>query len=283
MISEMKRWRQRTVPCLPFGKLLVGDQMKITVLVENTTQGDLGTEHGLSLYIETGSHRVLFDTGQTDLFAENARKLGIRLETVDLAVLSHGHYDHGGGLRKFFEINQKAPVYISRYAFEPHYGADGKYIGLDNSLERNSRFLFTEGITKIGDGLTLYDCNDKERCDSIDAGGLYTEREKKRIQDDFCHEQYLLLEENGKKILISGCSHKGIVNIEEWFHPDVLIGGFHLFRLDADEKLQPIAQYLNSFPTIYYTCHCTGMEQYQYLSKYMDNLHYASAGQTIII
>lgn len=98
--------------------------MQITVLAENTaTDERFGKEHGLSLYIQTSCQNILFDMGQTELFLENARKLNIDLGEVDVAVLSHGHYDHGGGLSAFMEINGKAKVYVSRYAFEPHYRA----------------------------------------------------------------------------------------------------------------------------------------------------------------
>ena len=82
--------------------------MRITCLAENTACNGFEAEHGLSLYIETNGNRILFDMGQTDLFSGNAEKLGIDLNTVDFAVISHGHYDHGGGLRKFLEINQKS-------------------------------------------------------------------------------------------------------------------------------------------------------------------------------
>jgi 7,8-dihydropterin-6-yl-methyl-4-(beta-D-ribofuranosyl)aminobenzene 5'-phosphate synthase len=103
--------------------------------MENTScREDLACEHGLRLYIETENHKILFDAGQSAAFAENAEKLGVDLRKVDLAVLSHGHYDHGGGLERFLEINQKAPVYVSSYAFEPHYSANG-YIGLDLQLQ----------------------------------------------------------------------------------------------------------------------------------------------------
>ena len=93
--------------------------MKITALVENTVSGQraeqlgLGREHGLSLYIEACGHRILFDMGQSDLFARNAAALGVDLAAVDLAVLSHGHYDHGGGLARFLELNGAAPVYLT--------------------------------------------------------------------------------------------------------------------------------------------------------------------------
>ena len=134
--------------------------MQITALVENTSQDKkFGTEHGLSLYIEAGFQKILFDMGQSGLFADNAKVLGISLSDVTIAVLSHGHYDHGGGLAKFLEINKKAPVYISRYAFEGHYNGTEKYIGLDRNLRGNERLIYTDDIVSIGKGLMLYSCN----------------------------------------------------------------------------------------------------------------------------
>lgn len=129
--------------------------MKITSLTENTCKTGLPSEHGLSLYIETEEHTILFDMGQTDLFARNAEQLGADLEKVDIAVLSHGHYDHGGGLKKFLELNHTAPVYLSRYAFEPHYNGTEKYIGLDPSLAENRRLIFTDKVTETGEGIRL--------------------------------------------------------------------------------------------------------------------------------
>lgn len=87
--------------------------MKITTLVENTTTcSALGFEHGLSLYIEAAGKTILFDSGASELFAVNAEKLGIDLQRVDAAVLSHGHYDHSGGLKTFFTKNTHAPLYV---------------------------------------------------------------------------------------------------------------------------------------------------------------------------
>jgi len=76
--------------------------MLIKALVENTTiTDDLGCEHGLSLYIETAKHKILFDVGASELFFQNAKKFGVNIADVDFLVISHGHYDHGGGLKAF--------------------------------------------------------------------------------------------------------------------------------------------------------------------------------------
>jgi 7,8-dihydropterin-6-yl-methyl-4-(beta-D-ribofuranosyl)aminobenzene 5'-phosphate synthase len=112
--------------------------------------------------------------------------------------------------------------------------------------------------------------------------------EGKMVQDDFRHEQYLLIREGGRRILISGCSHKGILNIMDWFRPDVLIGGFHFMNIDPDEEGREIlsqrADALLSYPAVYYTCHCTGVPQYEYLKTLMgDRLHYLSCGQALTL
>ena len=258
--------------------------MRITALAENTSVSDnFGAEHGLSLYIETDKHNILFDMGQTALFSENAEKLGIDLSMVDIAVLSHGHYDHGGGLKKFLSINDKAPVYINRYAFEPHYNGKEKYIGLDISLQDNERIIFTDGFYEIGQGLTLHSCNDRPKNIELGSLGLNMLINDRLLPDDFRHEQYLLIEENGRRILISGCSHKGILNIAEWFKPDVLVGGFHFSKLPLDDTLKGYAEFLNGFDTKYYTCHCTGTEQFSFMKKSIEKLCYLSTGESIIV
>lgn len=255
--------------------------MKITALTENTSKFGLPVEHGLSLYIELADKKLLFDTGQSSLFSENAERLKIALGEVDTAVLSHGHYDHGGGLKKFLEINKKAPVYMSKFAFEPHFNGE-KYIGLDTDLNRD-RFIFTDGVTKISEGLTLYSCNEMEKKVEFGSFGLNMFKNGKLVPDDFRHEHYLLIEENGKRTLISGCSHKGIINIVNRFKPDALVGGFHFSKIPPGEKLKSYAEILNAYNTDYYTCHCTGEEQFKFMKKYMKRLNYISAGETIEI
>lgn len=256
--------------------------MKITALVENTsTTPDIGAEHGLSLYIETKDHRILFDTGQSNLFEENAKRLSIDLSSVDFVVLSHGHYDHCGGLKRFLEINDHAPVYLSKYAFEPHYNGTEKYIGIDTELKNSDRLIFTDGNYDICEGISLKNYED-ESSGAI-TSNLNTLVNGVFVLDDFRHEHYLMIEENGKKILLSGCSHKGIMNIVNKIKADVIIGGFHFSTLPTDGTLENYAKYLALFDIEYHTCHCTGVEQYEFMKQFIKRLHYLSAGKTIEI
>lgn len=78
--------------------------MKIISLVENNSESGLKTKHGLSLYIETDLHKILFDLGPDDTLFENAAKRNIDISKVDIVVISHGHSDHGGALKKFWDI-----------------------------------------------------------------------------------------------------------------------------------------------------------------------------------
>ena len=253
--------------------------MKIVTLMENTScREDLCCEHGLSLYLETGSRKILFDAGQSAAFADNAEALGVDLRKVDFAVLSHGHYDHSGGLGKFLETNESAPVYVSQWAFEPHYETDGRYVGVDLSLQESSRIRYVAEKTVLAEGITLF----RLATAPMDTAGLLVEENGVRIPDDFRHEQYLLLEEVGKRILISGCSHKGILNIMEAFRPDILIGGFHFMKITEEEKLEAAAKKLLAYDTVYYTGHCTGQKQYDCLKNIMgDRLHYISTGTVL--
>ena len=211
--------------------------LKIMALVENTVPEDLaaqlglGKEHGLSLYIEACGHKILFDMGQSGLFARNAAALGVDLAAVDLAVLSHGHYDHGGGLARFLELNSTAPVYLNEHAFEPHYHGAERYIGLDPALAASPRLHLTGEEAVLAPGLTLAACSRQPRRYDLGSFGLTVQEGGAFQPEDFRHEHYLLIEEAGRRVLISGCSHKGILNIVDWFRPDVLVGGFHFSGL----------------------------------------------------
>lgn len=264
--------------------LLWGELMKIVTLIENTTsREDLLYEHGLSLYIEACGKKILFDSGASGAFADNAEALGIHLEDVDLAVLSHGHNDHSGGFLRFLGWNPAAPVWLRPEALLPCHNGSGEYIGLAPALQKSSRLRMAAHVQPIGEGLTLYSCNTMEKVVPIDSAGLTVRGEAGFSPDRFLHEQYLLIEEEGKRVLISGCSHKGILNITRWFRPDVLIGGFHYMRVDpSDPMLESAANTLLTYPATYYTGHCTGQAQFDAMKKIMaDRLLYLSTGTVI--
>lgn len=257
--------------------------------MENTAwKPDFLAEHGLSLYLETAHHNVLFDSGQSANFAENAARCGIDLREVDIAILSHGHYDHGGGLSHFLQQNDKASVYVSGKAFGQYYHGTEKYIGIAQNLKDSGRLIFTEDVCKIDDELELCSCNSYRKIRPIDSAGLMEKTATGFVDDTFLHEQYLVIHDDDRKIAFSGCSHKGILNIMDWLQPDIFVGGFHFMKqkiVDGENVvLEEAAQKLLDYPTKYYTCHCTGLEQYQYLKERMgERLSYLSAGEEIVL
>lgn len=263
--------------------------MKICALMENTPyEPRFAAEHGLSLYIETDRHKILFDTGASGAFADNARLLGVDLSQVEMAILSHDHYDHGGGIARFLELNDHAPLYLSGKAFGKRYDSEGKYIGIDSALRKSGRLRFVGDFLALDDQLSLYSCNDREEHYPLDSAGLLEERDGVHRPDRFLHEQYLMIRENGKKVLISGCSHKGILNIMDWLEPDVLIGGFHFMKQEITPQGNPVldqaSEVLNGHRATYYTCHCTGLEPFRYLKERMgDSLQYLASGQVITV
>lgn len=260
--------------------------MKIVTLIENTAaREDLQAEHGLSLYIEACGKKILFDAGESGAFWDNGEKLGIDLTQVDIAILSHGHSDHCGGFLRFLQGNDRAGIWVRPEARGSYHNRSGFCISMDPELKYSKRLSLAGDQEKIGEGLTLYSCNDREKVVPIDSAGLTLCRGGICYPDDFLHEQYLLIEEEGKRVLISGCSHKGILNLARWFSPDVLIGGFHYMRVDpADPMLEAAARQLLTYPTCYYTGHCTGSEQYDRMKKIMaDKLQSLSTGTAIHI
>lgn len=274
--------------------------MRIISLVENT-EGALGcgTEHGLSLWIETGSHKILMDTGASDLFEKNAEKLGIDLSPADIAVISHGHNDHGGGLARFLEINRKAPVYIRESAFGEYYSIRNDrpvYIGLDGSLKENSRIIPVSGDYEIEPGLFLFSGVSLYRPMYHTNDHLKQKENGRLIRDAFMHEQYLVIRENGISVLFSGCAHRGILNILEEYRkrygkePDYVISGFHTMnhsRGYTDEEIHDIittAQELKKTNTVFYTCHCTGTGPYEAMKAIMhEQLNYLHCGEELVL
>ena len=271
--------------------------MIIKALVENTsTSKEFKSIHGLSLYLETQKHKILFDLGPGKLFLKNAQKMKVNIEDIDIVIISHGHFDHGGALKTFLKINKKAKIYIKDTAFEDYYTSllcFKIYVGLDKGLQDNNRIIFTKDYLKIDDEIELFSNVTQKQFLPSTNNKLYKKSGKKFVQDTFVHEQNLILKQNNSYTLIAGCAHNGIVNImdkaEDIIGVEInkVISGYHLFQLslDKDENmdyLNELAKVLKMKRCIYYTCHCTGKKQYDVLNQLMgDQMNYLSTGMTI--
>lgn len=277
--------------------------MRIYVLTDNETRTDnIGTEHGLSLFANLGDRRILFDMGQTNLFRRNAEKMGVDLSRTDYAVISHGHYDHGGPLADFLKNTSGVPVYVRHNAFHPYYsnrGADGMhFIGINLPSENadRERIVFTGDEYEIEPGMVLFSVPEIKMPMPLGNRLLFEKRDDGRlVADEFLHEQNLWIRRNGVSLLIAGCAHRGIPNILEWakhrfgVYPQYVIGGFHLNRAaefgeEGRNQLNQFGEYLNNIDAMYYTGHCTGMKSYRKLKSILgDRIEYAYAGSVINI
>lgn len=272
--------------------------IKIISLVENTTENnDLSNKHGLSLYIETPKHKILFDFGPDQTFVKNAQRLNIDLSLVDIAVLSHGHTDHGGGLSAFLRLNDRAKVYIRKSAFNKHFikvlGIPFN-VGIDENILKSGRVVFTDEKTVLDDELTLFACTETSFPKSKSNDTLFMQKDKKLLPDDFSHEQNLLITDGENTVLVAGCSHSGIANIQRQAEQikgkiKIAVGGFHLYnpptkKYESIEFIDRLAKELTKTDTEYYTCHCTGLKAYTRMKESLsDRLNYLHTGNTLII
>jgi 7,8-dihydropterin-6-yl-methyl-4-(beta-D-ribofuranosyl)aminobenzene 5'-phosphate synthase len=274
--------------------------MKTTVLVENNTDSFLCCgQHGLSLYIEAGDIKLLFDAGQDELFYTNAKKMGVSIEDVGLMVISHGHFDHGGGLPCFLQKNQKSMVYIHDLAFGDYYSRTSvlpyRYIGLEQNCKNNARLVRNAGYLRINDELELFSLPPEKNCGFRTKGNetLLMRKGDEYPQDSFLHEQNLIITNNGKRHLIAGCAHCGIANILEYAEKlcanpiDNVIGGFHLYssgtkETESKEQVDVLAKRLKQSKAIFYTGHCTGKMGYVLLREIMgDQIRPISTGDVL--
>ena len=262
---------------------MAGDAMiqklEMTVLIDNVAEGPLVGEWGLSIMIDADDMRILLDTGASGLFAQNADCLNIGLESVDIGVLSHAHYDHSDGLDTFFSLNNHAPFLMREGTCENCFGIkDSKlhYIGIQTGVlkKHESHIQYVSGIHEIADGIWLVPHRRKDYSAIAIRNDLYTVIGNERCPDSFVHEQSLVFETKKGLIVFNSCSHVGMTNIladirEMLGRSDVYayVGGLHLYKM-TDEELAALSEEIRRTTIRYiFTGHCTGDHAFCYLEE----------------
>ena len=247
--------------------------LRMTVVVENTA-GRLGllAEHGLSFWIELGSQKVLFDTGQGKVLSGNAHRLAIRLELVDAVILSHGHYDHTGGLSYVLRSARRPRVYSHPAAFEPKYArsADGSGRGIgmpflsEGDVREQSELIWTEAPTEVGEGLMLTGPVPR-RTDFEDTGGAFFADKDCAQPDDLVDDQAAFLETSAGTVVILGCAHAGVINTLRYVQTltkdrpiHTVIGGMHLVSAGPERLNRTVDEFRRLNVRRLLPCHCTG-------------------------
>lgn len=276
------------------------ETMKLTCLCDNmvTSKGLYG-EHGLSYHLDFGMQQILFDTGQGLALRHNAAVLQIKLQQLSLIILSHGHYDHLGGLRSVLNKDKPRPVFAHPETFTRRYlqrkNDTPLYIGspfstsalqewgAELNLDTKPREIFP-GFYLSGPIKWPYPRENDET-----AGSMLKKADKELLPDDFVDEQALVIRSPVGLLIFTGCAHAGIANTiqqareitgEERIH--LLAGGLHLKNSSA-EKIARAAEILqsNEIQKIAVS-HCTGLKASAYLADvYGDNFHYLSAGSEL--
>lgn len=269
--------------------------MKITTLIENRkriTEPALSSEWGLSLCIEFNDHSILFDMGASGAFVDNAEHLSIKVDSFDVAVLSHHHFDHGGGLKRFFELNSNAKVYLADApdgdCFIKILGFLKKYIGLDRAImdHHRERFEFVGKPTEIIPDVFIFPKIIDTHPKSFGNKQLHLKTEGRLSPDEFSHEIVMAVKENGKLVIFTGCSHNGILNMIDTVAREFegvpikgVIGGFHLitsppfnFMAGKRKDVENIGKSVLNYPVeVTYTGHCTGKKAFNVLKSVMGD------------
>ncbi len=225
--------------------------MKLISLIENTPGAGLVGEHGLAVWIELGGRAYLLDTGASNAYIENAKKLGLDLSKVRAAFLSHGHFDHSGGIAGFLRENREAKVYLRPTALGEHYARDAAgretYIGVPRGVMDldPQRFALVDSDVEVEPGVWLMADHVEETAERARQTGMLNRKEDGSMApDSFDHEQSVVLEAGGGLVILNSCCHAGVVEIvrgvQERFpgrRIEAVVGGFHLMGPGNDETL----------------------------------------------
>jgi 7,8-dihydropterin-6-yl-methyl-4-(beta-D-ribofuranosyl)aminobenzene 5'-phosphate synthase len=274
-------------------------KIQITTLVENTVgiggSRELIGEHGLAFLIEASQRRILFDTGQYLALENNARVLGRDLTAVDAVVLSHGHYDHTGGLKDLLKINSNFTLHAHPDVFTRKFiRQKGRYreIGIpvteDDLITKGVKIMLKTAPAEIAAGIiTTGEIAQTSEFESV-AEGFFVEKSGRKIPDTLADDQALILKTGKGIVVVLGCSHRGVINTlkqvknltgEKRIH--AVMGGLHLVKTGGD-TLATIIDHLQEFDIEKIVVgHCTGIHAVQALyARFGDQVVFNTVGNT---
>jgi len=270
----------------------------ITTLVDNNAKEGFQSEHGLSFWIEYGDRRVLFDTGQSDIIVKNAKLLDVNLAETNAIVLSHGHYDHTGGLSSVINVASKAKIYLHPAATEQKYSrkvSGAKSIGMSDSVKEiiqnarcRERIIWTENPVEAVSGFFVSGpiprVFDFEEVDNF----FFTDKDC-RSHDTFPDDQAVFFESLKGLVILLGCAHSGVVNTLDYISKltgyskiYAVIGGMHLLNASRIRIANTIEAFKKYEIQKIVPLHCTGQKAMEALKNaFGDKCLFLGAGEQI--
>ncbi len=270
--------------------------VEIINLVDNyvSRPGTLA-EHGLSFLIRTADQAILFDTGSGAVIDHNILEMGINMRDITAVALSHGHYDHTGGLKKVLDLTGPVPVFAHSDIFGGKYSIEQnkkpRYTGIPWSQEelerRGADFHFNRQPVEIAENVILTGEVPRQHDFENETGNMYLRSNDNYIPDTMLDDQSMLINTSKGLVVILGCAHSGVINILEYAlaitgekQIYAVIGGTHL-KSACSERLKKTIDALLRFNLHYFAgCHCTGLETAAVLAQALgDKFVYCHAGK----
>ncbi len=273
--------------------------LKITTLIENTKGEHLAlqSEHGISFFIEKDGHKLLFDTGQSGTFLENAEQLQVDLSDLEYVIISHGHYDHSGGLQALTEVAKKFELIVGDGFFNKKYGyKNNSYEYLGNNFDE--QFLEQRGIpyslvekdiTEIIPGIYVITNFPRIHTDEAINTRFKLMKDGNFINDPFNDEVLVAIDTPEGLVILLGCSHPGMKNMLDSVRNLLgkpiyaVLGGTHLVEAN-DGSLDISMEYLNtSEMKVIGVSHCTGEKAMSNLSISNERYFHNRTGSSLLV
>jgi 7,8-dihydropterin-6-yl-methyl-4-(beta-D-ribofuranosyl)aminobenzene 5'-phosphate synthase len=263
------------VQARPRPTLAVDRTVWVSVLIENSVTGrNLKAEHGLSYHLRCGRHALLFDTGQSELLQHNAQEMGLGLQEVEAIALSHGHYDHAGGVRLAHALAPSARLFLHPASLEPRFAGnpDGssRAVGFTEESRQaiqhaGDRVVWTTQPTEVLDGVFLTG-EIPRATDFEDTGGAFFLDEECTRRDPLADDQAMFFDTVDGLVVLLGCAHAGVVNTLHYVRGltrgrpiHTVVGGMHLLEASAQRIEKTLACFRQLAIRQLGPAHCTGV------------------------